>query len=248
MKIGICQYNQIWEDAAANLEKISGLVKNIPRVDLLVFPEMTLSGFSMSSAASTLRDDHHLFFAELARTKQAHVVYGGVEEGRNCLFQVSREGVLIGHYAKRHLFALDGESESYLGGSETSILHLDEATFVPAICYDIRFAYQLWAQAPEASAAIVIANWPLQRQSHWETLLRARAIENQMFVIACNRVGSSPRQNYGGGSMVVSPLGEVIVTSDLEEVLFCEIDLAEVGRIREKLPFLKDRQTSGFTR
>lgn len=88
------------------------------------------------------------------------------------------------------------------------MLHLDDLTIAPAICYDIRFAYQLWAQAADAQAAVVIANWPQQRQSHWETLLKARAIENQMFVIACNRVGSSPSQQYVGGSMVISPLGK----------------------------------------
>ena len=247
MRVGICQLDQVWENQSANIENITDMIKNVNGLDLLVFPEMTLSGFSMSPNASSLLDEHHQFFSEIAKVKQANVIYGGVDESQNCLFQISREGTRVGRYAKRHLFALDGESESYSGGSDSTVLHLDGVTIIPAICYDIRFAYQLWAQAADAQAAVVIANWPQQRQSHWETLLKARAIENQMFVIACNRVGSSPSQQYVWGSMVISPLGEVLATSSRQEILLCDFDITEVKNVREKLPFLRDRQTSGFS-
>lgn len=247
MRVGLCQLDQVWEDQSANIENITDMIKNVNGLDLLVFPEMTLSGFTMSPKASTLQDEHHKFFSEIARAKQSHIIYGGVEESQNCLFQVSRDGTRIGRYAKKHLFTLDGESEAYSSGADAAMLHLDDLTIAPAICYDIRFAYQLWAQAADAQAAVVIANWPQQRQSHWETLLKARAIENQMFVIACNRVGSSPSQQYVGGSMVISPLGEVLATSSHQEILLCDLDITEVKKVREKLPFLRDRQASGFS-
>ena len=121
---------------------------------------------------------------------------------------------------------------------------LDNHSFAGVICYDIRFPEWIRTHTTEgAEALFVVAQWPITRVDHWRALLIARAIENQCFVIACNRVGSDPNNQFAGHSMIIDPWGKIIAeSSDQEEILYAEIDLQEVKKVREMIPVFTDRR------
>ena len=111
------------------------------------------------------------------------------------------------------------------------------------ICYDLRFADEFWALAPEVDAYLVVANWPETRRQHWKSLLAARAIENQAYVVGVNRVGEGGSLRYTGDSAILDPMGEVLAgAAGQETMLLADLDAAEVARVRATLPFLKDRR------
>lgn len=248
MKIAICQLDMAWEDKAATKQRISSLMSDASpsdRIDWVVFPEMTLSGFSMNQAKATLDDSDLAFFADLARGHKLCVSFGGVQEGRNNLITMDETGKIVSSYSKIHLYSFGQEDRTYKPGSRQEKFILRGFSVVPAVCFDLRFPYLFWNAAAEADLFVVIASWPARRSEHWMRLLQARAIENQAYVVGVNRTGRDPLLEYSGNSMVFDPLGKTVLDCKEAEGLFVasvDVDQALVAKTRTRFPFIKDRR------
>lgn len=243
MKIGILQYDISWEDRKKNRQRISEILKGAPELDWIILPEMSLSGFSMDSQKTTIDEDDLLFIKNTAIAQKAFLTTGAVRESKNCLITVDPEGSELPVYAKMHLFSFARENHHYQNGTEPVSLQIKGWRITPAICYDLRFANLFWESAPRTDLYIVIANWPASRREHWITLLRARAIENQSFVVGVNRIGKDPNNEHCGDSLVINPFGEILLHSDNREGLFtAQISLDQVEEVREKFQFIPDRR------
>lgn len=243
MKLAIVQLDMLWEDKEGNKAKIRQLLHDYNGdTDLMLFPEMTLSGFSTNRSITELNTKDCVFFRDLAKKHSCTVMYGGVENGFNICRTVNKSRSSFPDYRKTHLFTYAGEDNEYKSGTGCLGFELQKTRIKPTICYDLRFSYLYWSNAKSTDVFLNIASWPSVRELHWKTLLRARAIENQAFMIGVNRTGSDPNAAYSGASAVYSPLGEEILLCGAEEGVYtAEIDINEVAKVRKNYPFLKDR-------
>jgi omega-amidase len=220
--------------------------------DIIVLPELWTTGYDLTrleqiadkDAGNTIR-----FLRNAAIKYQVHFVGGSVanqgEKGvKNTLLIINKKGELVHSYSKLHLFKLMDEHLYLEAGDQEGLFELEGLTFSGVICYDIRFPEWIRTHtAKGAEALFVVAEWPAARLAHWRALLIARAIENQCFVIACNRSGSDPNNEFAGHSMIINPWGEVIAEAGAnEEILSAEIELDLVKDIRKQIPIFKDRR------
>jgi predicted amidohydrolase len=151
---------------------------------------------------------------------------------------------VVHRYDKIHPFTYSGEHEHYSAGSERVTVTVDGVALSPFVCYDLRFADELWDLAPRTDLYVVVANWPESRRLHWQVLLRARAIENQAYVLGVNRVGTGGRLAYAGDSCVIDPLGDVLAyAAGGETLVLADVDPDVVRATRKRFPFLADRRT-----
>lgn len=249
LKVALVQYNPAWEDKQQNRRKISQLLDTIAdSVSLIVFPELTLTAFTMRSRsfAEPLSGESVLFFSEIAQRFNAHVVGGFIEQldeqSFNTLVQISPDGVLAIRYHKVHPFSYSSEQRFYKSGSKPVMGKIEEIKVGFTICYDLRFPELFRRYAKNRAEIIVnIANWPAARIKHWSHLLMARAIENQCFMIGVNRVGEDKKNRYSGRSTIIDPMGKTIIElDDSETVAIAEMDVSCVTEIRKKYPFLED--------
>lgn len=254
LKVTVVQANQLWEDKAGNLAHFEELLKQVPTdADIIVLPEMFHTGFSMRSAE--LAEDmsgHGINWLKMqAKHHQAALVASIIiKEGGNFynrMVFVAPDGS-INYYDKRKLFGLANEDQHYTAGKENTIVTYKGWKLLLQVCYDLRFpeiARNELAHdgTPCYDAIVYVANWPEKRSLHWQSLLQARAIENQVYVIAANRVGTDANElNYSGDSSVIHPLGEVLAHYFHEEKVFStSLSKSMLNDVREKLPFLKDR-------
>jgi predicted amidohydrolase len=149
----------------------------------------------------------------------------------------------VHRYRKIHPFTYGGEDRVYAAGDERLTVTVEGVRLALFVCYDLRFADEFWSLARDTDCYVVVANWPSARRDHWRTLLRARAIENEAYVVGANRVGSGGGLDYSGDSAVVGPFGEVLTEAgDAESVLVADMDPAVVASTRERYPFLADRR------
>lgn len=251
MRVGLTQMDIVWEDKDKNMVKAEKLMQQAAeqKVDLLVFPEMTLTGFTMNTILAgeemlfspTLR-----FFKEASRKYRMAIAFGFVEdfggEYYNKLMIVS-EGRIIYDYDKIHPFTFGEEGEHYIGGHEVKSVLLKDMELSGFVCYDLRFPEIFQAVSERTDMILVIANWPKERALHWETLLRARAIENQCYMIGVNRTGKGNGLEYGESSMAFDPLGERLTKAHSKsELMVVEVESAKVREIRKRFPFKEDRQ------
>lgn len=249
MKIGLVQYNPLWESKEENKKKILELLNcDIEDTSILVFPEMTLTGFTMLSTeyGEPLFGDSFDFFSKIASENKVFVAAGLIEKEDenyfNSLIILNPEGILISKYRKVHPFSYSAEDKNYKRGYKTIISQINGLKVGLSICYDLRFPelYRFYAKE-RADLIIVIANWPDTRIEHWRTLLKARAIENQCYIAGVNRVGDDPKLHYPGCSSIHDPMGkEIISLKDEEKIAFADINKEEVTKIRKNLPFLDD--------
>ena len=256
MKIGLVQYNPVWESQEENKKKINHLIerdflqsKNLPgEPSLLVFPEMTLTGFTMQSSkfGELLKGENFKYFSRLSLKHRIFIAAGLIEKENenyfNSLVVFNSEGELISKYRKIHPFTYSSEDKHYTRGKETGVVEIDGLKVGLSICYDLRFPelYRLYAKE-RVHLIIVIANWPEARIEHWRALLRARAIENQCYIAGVNRVGDDPKLYYPGFSSVCDLMGNEIVSSkDEEKIIYAEINKEKVEEVRKNLPFLDD--------
>ena len=146
-------------------------------------------------------------------------------------------------YDKVHPFRHAGEDRRFASGAERVVtVDIDGTRTTLTVCYDLRFADQYWEAAPATDLYVVVANWPAARRHHWRSLLVARAIEDQAYVVGANRVGTGGKEPYAGDSCIVDPWGEVLAqASGVETVLTADVDPTVVARVREEYPFLRDR-------
>ena len=248
LKIGLVQYAPVWENKAESIERIKKLVNKISDIDLLIFPEMTLTGFTMKSDhfSEEVEGASYHFFSLLAKEKKCAVMYGIIEKGIrknfNTLVHLNNRGKIITTYRKIHPFSYSKENIFYGKGKETIVGKVKGLKIGLSICYDLRFPELYRFYAKEKVHLIVdIANWPDTRIEHWRTLLKARAIENQCYVVGVNRVGDDLKLHYNGFSSLFDPMGkEIIAVENDEMIIESEIDKSYVNEVRKKLPFLKD--------
>lgn len=252
MKIALIQLNTAWESKKANFKKAEFFAKkaSLEKCDIIVFPEMFNTGFSMN--VSAIADDENretsAMLSETARKHSINIIAGfpvkipGSKKGRNIAAAYHRKGRCIATYTKIHPFSLASENQYYTAGSKPVIFNIDNIPCSVFICYDLRFPELFRKVAKDAHVIFVIANWPASRKEHWETLLKARAIENQCFVIGVNRTGTDGNGiNYHGASHIFDPSGNDILCGDeREEFLLGEINPADAVEVRSKFPFLKD--------
>jgi predicted amidohydrolase len=245
MHISLVQYAPIWEDLQASRDKLREIIAAAPKTDWLVLPEMSLSGFTMSAKASSWLQEDFDYFSGLARERSCWITAGGVQDSLNKAFAFDPAGRLIASYAKRHLFSHSGEEAGYTPGAIRECYRVGgDAGIVVAqeICYDMRFPYHFWPDAPAVDAYCIIAAWGKGRADQWRALLKARAIENQAFVIGVNRIGSEPSAVYSGDSSVFGPKGEeLLYCGDSEGAFTVEIDTSAARKWREAFPVIKDR-------
>lgn len=262
MKIKLFQYDPVWEDKAANKKIIGKILSEQNTIStesvlsaaqeetLLVFPEMTLTGFSMNAVpmAETPGESTFGFFSSIAQSTGFHVLAGMVENDDGCLYNtllhIDNSGKLLNKYRKIHPFSPSGEDRYFSAGSQPVITEIGGMKAGLSICYDLRFPELFRYYAKERVDIIInIANWPVQRIEHWKTLSRARAIENQCYFAGINRTGTDAYgHHYNGSSVLIDPLGNDVIPFSNEHncILEAEVYKEEVVRVRKKLPFLSD--------
>jgi omega-amidase len=271
LTITTIQANLRWEDKAANLQMFEEKIRNIKeKTEVIVLPEMFSTGFSMQTEklAEKMDGPSVIWMKKLSAEKRV-ILTGSLiieEEGHfyNRLIWMLPNGQ-YGFYDKRHLFAYGTEDQHYTSGNKRLIASVKGWKVNLLVCYDLRFP--VWSRQqqnitsttlsdetgpsgssnalrtePEYDLLIYVANWPERRNHAWKTLLQARAIENQCYVVGVNRVGDDGNSlHYSGDSMVVDALGTVLYTKPHEEDVFTiTLQKEPLEETRNKLPFLKD--------
>jgi len=246
INVTLIQSDIIWEDRILNLKKYQEKLNQIESTDLIILPEMFTTGFSMSpKGISESMNGETIQWMKANASKMNSAICGSIiieEDGKyfNRFIWVSPDGS-IHHYDKRHLFSFAGENKNYTPGDEKIIIEYKGWKICPLICYDLRFP--VWSRNSEDyDLLIYVANWPDKRKSAWKSLLTARAIENQCYVIGVNRVGEDSKNYYSGDSSLINALGETLYTnSHIEEMYSTTISKYDLNKVRTQLPFLNDK-------
>jgi predicted amidohydrolase len=198
MKLGLVQYSPEFEYPEENILKIEKLISTMKsKADLLIFPEMTLTGYTMNAIkfAEEIDGIGTKYFINLSSRIKTDIFAGIIElddnKAFNSLVHFDNYGLIKARYRKIHPYSYAGEDKNYGAGEETVITKIDQIKIGLSICYDLRFPelYRLYAKK-NAYIMVDIASWPVQRIEHWKTLLKARAIENQCFIVGVNRTGA----------------------------------------------------------
>jgi predicted amidohydrolase len=246
--VTLIQADLIWEDIESNCARFDNTIDGIKdTTDLIVLPEMFTTGFSMN--AKNLAQDMNGASVNWLRKKaqQKNIDLVGsiiIQEGGkyyNRLFWANPEGKLL-TYDKKHLFRMLGEDKVYSAGMKNITVALHGWKIRPFICYDLRFPVWTRNLGNQFDAAIFIANWPENRSSHWKSLLQARAIENQCYVIGVNRVGTDGNgQSYSGDSSIIDPSGTVIFQKSYKECHYTTpLSYSFLEKYRESFPVWMD--------
>jgi predicted amidohydrolase len=240
-------------DIDHNLKTVINMTERalVYKPELLVFPEMFATGFAYPYIQKIAKDFFHelaSFLINLSYKTGAYIVGGSIPEmyeGKlyNTSLVISPDRKALGYSRKIHPFTLTDEAKYFSGGSKISVVDTPIAKLGVVICYDVRFPEISRKLTLEGAEILVVpAQFPNPRQHHWETLIKSRAIENQVFVIGVNRVGGR-NPDYFGHSMAVDPYGDVIEQlNDKEGILVCEINLARIEEVRKAMPVLLDRR------
>jgi omega-amidase len=260
LTITLIQTNLHWENKAANLLMLEQKIKSMEeRTEVIVLPEMFSTGFSMNAnALAEDMDGETVNWMKRVAAENKIILTGSIiikenENFYNRLVWMLPNGQ-YGMYDKRHLFGFGNETEHYSAGNKRLIASVKGWKINLQICYDLRFP--VWARQKPANkneaeydVLIYVANWPERRSHAWKTLLCARAIENQCYVVGVNRVGDDGNNIYhSGNSMVIDPLGQVLYHKAEEEDIFTLLlDKEKLNEVRNKFPFLKDRDDFNIT-
>lgn len=251
MRVAGLQTSILWEDPAGNFERAAPWIARAAAAGarLAVLPEMFATGFSMSAERiAEAPDGPSTAFLTGEARRHGLWVAGSVpirlDAGRpyNTLV-LAGPGGEVHRYRKIHPFTFAGEHEHYAAGTEHVVVDVEGVRLALFVCYDLRFADEFWAVAERCDAYVVVANWPERRRHHWVTLLQARAIENQAYVIGVNRVGEGNGLGYTGDSRVFDPWGEALAAAAGEEtMLLAEVEPERVRSARSSFPILADRR------
>jgi predicted amidohydrolase len=252
VRIAAVQHDIVWEDRDANFERLAPQVGRAvgAGAELVLLTETFSTGFSMTPGIGEAEGGPSARF--LAGQAAEHGVWmagtcpeiaPGEELPYNSFVLAGPDGTMH-RYRKLHPFTHAGEHERFRAGEKPVTVEVGGLRITPFVCYDLRFADVFWKAAPETDVYLVPANWPSPRRQHWQTLLQARAIENQAYVVGCNRVGTAgDGTEHAGDSRIVSPMGELLATAAaVETVVVADVDPAEVAATRDRLRFLPDRR------
>ena len=250
MKMGLVQLSPEWENPEKSIEKVEALLDkvNLNELELLIFPELTLTGFTMNAEkfAEEIDGISMKMFIELASSNKINIFGGLIEKYENkfynTLIHFDENGLIKARYRKIHPFSLGKEDKYYSQGKEVVVTKINDFHFGLSICYDLRFPelYRLLT-LNGAEILVNIANWPIPRINHWKLLTQANAIQQLSYFIGVNRTLNDPYNEYNGCSRIISPMGEVIIEAEnAEEVIIAEINPDEVKNVRENFPFLND--------
>lgn len=245
LKIAILQTDIAWADPAANVSHADQIIDR-HEADLFVLPEMFSTGFcTRPHGVAEPCGCETLQWMKRKAAQRGCAIAGSIateEDGRyyNRFYFVQPDGS-VRWYDKKHLFTYGGEHEQYTPGTERVVVSFRGVRFLLQVCYDLRFP--VWARnRKDYDAAIYVASWPTPRVEAWKALLRARAIENQCYVVAVNRVGTDPNCQYCGGSAVIDPYGQTLAACPDGEDSVAEavIDTDELEAFRKKFPVMED--------
>ena len=250
MIIGLAQMNITWEDIDENMKKVEYFVKKASedRVELILFPEMTLTGVTMDINKLSLTEEEIIdWIKKVAINNSMNIGLGFAikvdEKGKNKYAIVSKDGSILVKYTKIHPFSYGGENAKYHNGDEICICQINQFNITPFICYDLRFPEIFQIASKEAQIITVAASWPKSREEHWITLLKARAIENQCYVIGINRVGLGNGLEYNGASIFVSPSGKILNEVNSEEtIIIRDLEIEKISEVKREFNIKKDRR------
>lgn len=251
MKIALFQQDIVWLDQEANYRKIEELLAIHPEIDLLVLPEMFTTGFvldphpgdlaSHTETVARLKDLSCRYHAALCGS----VAVTDGSQAFNRAYFVTPQGEA--HWSdKRHPFNVGGERRIYTAGQQKTIVEYDGIRFLLLVCYDLRFpVWSRWTREEPYDILICVANWPSARQLAWDTLLPARAIENQSYAIGVNRVGEDQLCPYAGGTRAIHPYGHALAQCDsaTESLTIFEPDMEKLRSYHDKFPAWTDADT-----
>ena len=255
MKIALYQMHIEWENKEKNYLRAEQKLKTAydRNVDLLLLPEMSFTGFSMNTAATKERDHETINkMSDYAIQYNTAIGFGWVkdcgEKSENHYTIVNKEGKVISDYAKIHPFSFSGEDRKFCGGEDLAVFVLCGMIFSTFICYDLRFPEIFQAVSGKADVICVPANWPKKRREHWKCLLQARAIENQVYILAINCFGNIGEIDYSGDSCIINPNGEILAElSEQENVLEYELQ-NDVEKFRNAFQIKADRREELYRR
>ncbi|TQV82941.1 amidohydrolase [Aliikangiella coralliicola] len=248
LKVAAVQYDIDWLDKESNIQKLDSLLKNLPSVDLLLLPETFSTGFSIDvqGCEEPSGGGQVLEWMKAKASELGVVIAGSVlvkvdDKKANRFYWVTPEGE-VDYYDKRHLFRLGNEQDYVVQGEQRKILEVNGIRILPLVCYDLRFP--VWSRNQNDYELMVnVANWPAVRRNVWDTLLKARAMENQTYVIGVNRVGEDGKGTpHSGGTAIYDFCGETIesASDDNEQVIIAELDFSKQKAFRDKFPAYLD--------
>lgn len=233
-------------------QKLNEAVQAGEKPDVIVLPEMWNTGYALTEIDQLADRDGErtrALISPFCAKHQVHVVAGSVankKDGQvsNTVFVFNRQGEVIAEYDKIHLFRLMEEEKYLRQGEKLGRFELDGVACAVVICYDIRFPELARTLALDGTHLLFVpAQWPNPRKHHWRTLLQARAIENQMAIVACNRVGTSGTTSFFGHSMIINPWGELLAEGGEEEAMLnAHVSMEEVTKVRSMIPVFEDRR------
>ncbi len=247
MKVTIMQRDILWASKEENLRRAAAVMQRLAPCDLVVLPEMFATGFGANPADVAEPEDGGTVLQWMRQMARQHdcAVAGSVAVGatsfKNRLYFVYPDGA-VAAYDKHHLFTYGGEHLNYDAGQQRVVVEWRGVRILLMVCYDLRFP--TWSRNHEDyDCAIYVASWPAARIEAWTTLLRARAIENQCYVVGVNRVGDDPHCHYCGASRIIDAYGRdmAMCPRDEEAVATAELDITALNAFRSKFPVLKDR-------
>jgi omega-amidase len=255
LNIALIQMDIQFGNPQVNFERATEKIREAAQqdVDLVMLPELWTTGYDLKRLEDIADENGEAlqsFIKTLAETYHVNIIAGSVAKRStgggvtNTLYAFDRSGQVVGEYNKAHLFRLMEEEKYLQPGSNDGIFEIEGVKSAGLICYDLRFPEWIRRHVLQGAKVLYIpAEWPKPRTDHWRTLLIARAIENQCFVVACNRIGSDPNNEFGGHSIIINPWGEIIAEADDQEtILYGTIDLEEVEEIRSRIPIFEDRR------
>lgn len=254
MRAALCQLDIAWEDKRINLEQAKVYLQEAKaeQADIIFFPEMSFTGFSMNTAITKETNGETIKeIQKLAVLNQIAVGIGwvksekietGQEAVKNCYTVISDKGEILSDYSKIHPFGYAKENQYFVSGSELAFFEYQGRKFSTFICYDLRFPEIFEIASRRAEILVVAASWPQPRKEHWTTLLRARAIENQVYILGVNCVGEKDGLYYSGDSCVIDPNGTVMKSlSDQDGLIVLDIP-DNTAQIRKEFPVKQDRR------
>ncbi|MFT4694576.1 MAG: omega-amidase [Francisella sp.] len=248
LKVAIIQTDIEWDNKDLNYKNLEEKISNVDKeIDLIVLPEMFNTGFIMNptNEASSQEDITNWMISQV-KGKNCAIVGSAAtftdDKIANRLYFVTSDGTFH-TYDKNHLFLHAGEGKKYCGGNERKIIKYKGFNVLLIVCFDLRFPV-FNCNNHDYDILLNVACWPESRREHWMALLKARAIENQAFVVACNRVGQNPNVSYAGDSMIIDYNGVVIAHKDFDEtILYADLDKNALIEYREKFNFLASQDS-----